>query len=457
MASGSRVDRVHDNVATAQSAVRLPLHMGYPGQDKHPRFNLTSVCLDSVRTLIYRDGHVHNDADQWEDTNMPKAMDIKEFRSRIDNCDLTRRQAVSALTVAGVGLTTMTFGPGGVRAQESLPVDDSLQVFEWAGYELPEFYVPYVEQHEATPAFALFGEEEEALQKLRGGFRADVGHPCVGSTRRWRDAGMLQPIDTSRLTHFSDVFPSLTDLPGSIGEDGLTYFVAADWGNSSVLFRPDLAPEYVDTEDQKNESWAILFDEKYAGRLGIFDSVDGVMAVVGSVIDAENPFDMTDAELEEATELLRKQREILRFYWTDQTSVEQALASGEMVASYAWNSAVVELKNQGVNVTYMNPKEGIWTWVCGLSLLADGPGDQDKAYEFIDAWLSPASGKNLIEMYGYGHSNAKSFELVDAAILDNLGLSDPDTMMATSRFFGEIAPEVREKYIVLFDEIKAGF
>ena len=158
-----------------------------------------------------------------------------------------------------------------------------------------------------------------------------------------------------------------------------------------------------------------------------------------------------------ATKLLRKQREILRYYWTDQTSVEQALAAGELVAAYAWNSAIVELKKQGVNVVYMNPKEGIWTWVCGLTLLVDGPGDQDKAYDFIDAWISPASGKNLIEMYGYGHSNAKSFELVDPAILDNLGITDPDTMMANSRFFGEIKPEVREKYIALFDEIKAGF
>lgn len=388
---------------------------------------------------------------------MPRAMDIQEFRSRIDNCDLTRRQATGALAAAGVGLTTLTFGPGGVRAQESLPVDDSLQVFDWAGYELPEFYVPYVEKYGATPAFSLFGEEEEAFQKMRAGYRPDVSHPCVASTRRWRDAGLLQPIDTNQLSHFPDVFPSLKVLPGSIGEDGLTYFIPADWGNSSVLFRPDLAPEYVDTEDQKNESWAILFDEKYAGRLGIFDSVDGVMAVVGSVVGAEDPFDMTDAELEEATKLLRKQREILRFYWTDQTSVEQALASGEMVASYAWNSAIVELKKQGVNVVYMNPKEGIWTWVCGLSLHVDGPGDVNKAHEFIDAWIAPASGKNIIEMYGYGHSNAKSFELVDASVLDDLGITDPDTMIANSRFFGEIKPEVREKYIVLFDEIKAGF
>ena len=76
---------------------------------------------------------------------------------------------------------------------------------------------------------------------------------------------------------------------------------------------------------------------------------------------------------------------------------------------------------------------------------------------FIDAWISPESGKNLIEMYGYGSGNSKSFDLVDPSVLDDLGISDPMTMMANSRFFGEIEPDVREKYINLFDEIKAGF
>tara|TARA_Y100001934_G_scaffold283395_1_gene402792 strand:- start:7790 stop:8944 length:1155 start_codon:yes stop_codon:yes gene_type:complete len=384
-------------------------------------------------------------------------MNVSEFRDRIVNAEISRRDAHKVLASVGVGMATMTFAPGGVLAQSEYPIDDSLNVFDWGGYELPEFYTSYVDKYNMAPAFTLFGEEEEALQKIRAGFTADVAHPCTYSTRRWRDAGVLRPIDTSRLSNYADVFPSLKTLPGSQDETGQDWFVPSDWGNSSVLFRPDLAPEYVDTETEKNESWAILFDEKYAGRLGIFDSVDGVMAVVGSVIGAENVFDMTDAELDEAAELLRKQREILRFYWTDQSSVEQALASGELVASYAWNSAVVELKNQGVNVTYMNPKEGIWTWVCGLVLLENAPGDTDKAYEFIDAWISPESGKNLIEMYGYGSGNSKSFDLVDPSVLDDLGISDPMTMMANSRFFGEIEPDVREKYINLFDEIKAGF
>ena len=388
---------------------------------------------------------------------MGAIMNADELRDRLAKGAISRRQAAAVMASAGVGMSTMTFGPPRARAQDDLPVDDQLLAFEWSGYELPQFFGAYIDKYGTQPSYTFFGEEEEALQKIRAGFSPDISHPCTYSTRRWRDAGILKPIDTSRLSNYGDVFASLKTLPGSQDESGQDWFVPADWGNSSVLFRPDLAPEYVDMEGEKNESWMILFDEKYAGRLGIFDSVDGVMAVVGSVIGAENVFDMTDEELERATEMMRKQREVLRFYWTDATMVEQGLASGELVASYAWNSAVRELKDQGVNVTYMNPKEGIWTWVCGFVLMTDAPGDEDKAYDYIDAWLAPESGQALIEDYGYGHSNAKAFDLVSAEALQERGLSDPETMMASSRFFGEIAPDVREKYVALFEEIKAGF
>ena len=38
-----------------------------------------------------------------------------------------------------------------------------------------------------------------------------------------------------------------------------------------------------------------------------------------------------------------------------------------------------------------------------------------------------------------------------------LGITDPKTHMADGVFFAEIEPKVREKYITLFEEIKAGF
>jgi spermidine/putrescine transport system substrate-binding protein len=219
-----------------------------------------------------------------------------------------------------------------------------------------------------------------------------------------------------------------------------------------VLYRTDLVdPKYV-----AEESWGILFDEAYAGRLGVYDAVDGAVIVAALWAGVNDPFAMTDEEIEHVRGILNAQRPLLRFYWTDQTSVEQGLASGEIVAAYAWNASVVALKKQGVPVKYMNPKEGILTWVCGFMMLKDGPGDEQAAYDFIDAALAPDSGRYLIDEYGYGHSNRKSFDLVEPERLAELGISSPEALFKQGIFFQPIEPATREKYIAMFEEVKAG-
>ena len=201
------------------------------------------------------------------------------------------------------------------------------------------------------------------------GYAVDICHPCTASVRKWHDAGLIDPIDTTRLEHWDDIFPSLKTLKGTTA-NGQNLLVPFDWGNSSVLYRIDL----VDPAFLENESWEILFDDRYADRVAMYDSVDAVMGVAGLVVGAENPFAMTEEELERAMDMLRKQRGLLRFYWTDRTQVQQALASGELIAAYAWNSEYVALKAEGHPVAYATPKEGIYSWVCGPGSRKDGLG-----------------------------------------------------------------------------------
>jgi spermidine/putrescine-binding protein len=104
----------------------------------------------------------------------------------------------------------------------------------------------------------------------------------------------------------------------------------------------------------------------------------------------------------------------------------------------------------------MNPKEGILTWVCGLSIIEGASGDEQAAYDFIDAMIAPESGKQLIEQFGYGHSNRKSFDLADKNRLTELGLSDPDALFAQGVFLEEVPPETKEKYVTIYEQVKAG-
>ncbi|MEX2650752.1 MAG: extracellular solute-binding protein [Alphaproteobacteria bacterium] len=372
-------------------------------------------------------------------------MDKLELRERLAEGTITRREVSRAMAAAGVAALSIPLLAAPARA------GGEITYFTWAGYELPDFAQAYVDKYGGTPNYSIFGEEEEALQKMRAGYRPDIAHPCTYSVGRWRDAGLMKPIDVTRLANYPDIWDDLKSI--SIAHaDGQVWFVPWDWGNSSVLFRTDL----VDAQYLEEESWGILFDERYAGRLGVYDAVDGAVIVAALYAGVADPFAMTDAEIETVREIMNKQRPLLRFYWTDQTAVEQGLASGEIVASYAWNASVVALKKQGVPVKYMNPKEGILTWVCGYMMLKEGPGDEQAAYDFMDAALAPESGRYLIDEYGYGHSNRKAFDLVTKERLEELSISSPEVLFKQGIFFQPIEPSIREKYIEMFEEVKAG-
>lgn len=353
---------------------------------------------------------------------------------------LTRRDFHRRLASAGLAIVAAP-----VISGRALAGSEALYL-TWAGYDDPQLFQRYIEQHGSAPSFTLFGDEEEALQKVRAGFVPDVAHPCSYNTQLWRDAGVIQPIDTSRLSNWNDVFPELKDLQGSQA-DGQQWLVPFDWGHVSILYRTDL----VDIEE---ESWDLLWDERYSGRLAAIDIVED-MVPIGAIRAGLDPYDLDDEGIAKVKEVLAEQRPLLRFYSNDMTSLEQALASGELVAAMTWNASYVTLREQGLPVRYMDPKEGRLTWVCGMVLI-EGASNPDKAYDMIDAMLEPATGQFLIDNHGYGHSNQKSFDLISEERRDELNLSRDPTEMLEAGIFLQPLPE-RAKLIQMFEEVKAGF
>ena len=102
----------------------------------------------------------------------------------------------------------------------AIAADDGLIVFDWSGFEDEGFFQKYIAKHGDSPTYSFFGEEEEAFQKLRAGFRADVSHPCSQSVSKWLEAGLLEPLDTSRIDLWDDVN---TEMKEAFKFDGAYY------------------------------------------------------------------------------------------------------------------------------------------------------------------------------------------------------------------------------------------
>jgi spermidine/putrescine transport system substrate-binding protein len=324
--------------------------------------------------------------------------------------------------------------------------DGKLKYFTWSGYELPEFSKSFLAAHPDGVEYSMFGDDDDAFTKVKAGFRPDVAHPCYDKVARWNKEGLLQPIDTKRIKNWDAIFPTFRNLPDIQAGDGKVWFVPWDWGNTSILYRTDLVKN-------PEQSWTLLWDKQYAGRMATIDAVHDT-PIVAALLAHVNPFDMSPADLDKVADKLREQRPLLSAYTTDMTSVEQSLASGQLVAAMTWNASAVTLKKQGVPVEFMKPKEGMLTWTCGYVLLKDS-ANVDLAYDFINSRLEADSGKYLIENYGYGASTKTAFDQVSKADLQRLQLpDDPDVMLKSTIFTGPM--KQNDDIAKMFEKVKAG-
>jgi spermidine/putrescine transport system substrate-binding protein len=373
--------------------------------------------------------------------------DIKsgQFQESIMRNSVGRRQFNKLLASAGIATASVPL----VGRPALAASGEDLQVFTFDVYMAPELHSSFVEAYGALPRFSIFGDLQEAYLKLAAGFKPDVTMTGFESIQRWRDAGLIVPIDTEKLTEWDNVFDKLK-RSGAL-DDGIQWAVPFIWGSTSIVYRTDLAPEYVD-----NHTWEILWDPKYKGKLAMRDSADEASIPAALVLGIANPFNMNDEQIEQVKSRLTEQRDLLRFYYGDNTTLAQAIASGEVVAAYAWSDVYTELKAQGHPVGFMTPKEGIITWIDLAAIVKDSPAPDELKYAYLNAILAPESGAYAIEEFGYGHSNKKAFEVADVKVIEELGWTNPDIVIDAGILLEPFEPDTQQKLNLMFNQVKAG-
>jgi hypothetical protein len=103
----------------------------------------------------------------------------------------------------------------------------------------------------------------------------------------------------------------------------------------------------------------------------------------------------------------------------------------------------------------MRPKEGVQAWAQGMLLMADRDGDTQLAYDYLDAWLDAATGRWLIENYGYGHSNARPSR-ASTRPSSTTSCSPTRSRRCPLLLHAQHAAEVQSAYVAMYERIKAG-
>jgi len=343
-----------------------------------------------------------------------------------------------------IGMVAALLVLAGCGKEDSKPIT----LFQWQDYMEPPFLADYQKAYGEKPAITIFADEDEAFAKMRAGFKPDVMGPCYYEFPRWKEAGLIQPIDTSKLKNWDKISPTLRNLPGISAGPGKVWFVPHYWGNTSLTIRTDLAPEYA-----KSQSWDILFDPKYKGRVSVLDGVDDVVPFVAKMIGVD-AYNMSDADWTKVQAKLRELVPHLRFVSSDDTALAQGLASGELVAAMSWRTTFASLHREHRPVAYLEPPGGMFTYVCGL-VMHKNPSNEAKALALIDSSLSDAAAVYTVEHIGDEPANTQAMRQVPDAVYANLNIpKDLESFLKSGIFQRRLKD--KEKIVGAWTDIKSG-
>ena len=320
-----------------------------------------------------------------------------------------------------------------------------LSLLEWNGYQAPEFYPEYIAKHGEPPTYTFFAEAEDALKRMRTGYQVDLVHLCTGQMDEARDAGLIRPLDISRIPRWPEITPELLELEG-VQAEGAHWLAPWEWGYSAIAYNPELI-------DIDNAAYDIFIDPRFKGKTALTADIGVNLLVAGVIGGWADPLDPTEAEMAAAPEIFTKMLDNARFVWTDSTQLEQAWAAGDVGISYVYGSASRRMKEEGLPIVVVEP---LMTWMCGLSLTANGAGADELAYDYINAMLAPTSGVALFEVFGYGHGNANTVNRIDPDKASGAGIDDPVGLLARGLFTHALPPAKKARLFQLWYDAQAG-
>ncbi|MFD2174790.1 ABC transporter substrate-binding protein [Rhodobacter lacus] len=338
-----------------------------------------------------------------------------------------------------------------VAAAFSAPVraaDPGLLVFDWAGFEIDGVLTSYVAKNGDKPTYSFYGDDDEAYQKLASGFKADVAHPCSQMVSKYRDAGLIEPWDPAKIPAIADIDPKYLQSPIFKDDQGV-WFIPTDWGAAAIAYNPEEVP----AEDVA--TLQVFKDPKYAGRISLPNSSDDVWALAYLATGVTDWTNVSEEQFQAAAAWLREVHPNVLSYWADPSEQAQTMASGEVLISWSWNDGVTYLRADNYPVAFQRePVEGSSTFICGYVNLKDGPGSEEKAYDFMNSWLAPTSARALLDEIGYGHSSLKAMETIPMEEQIEAGVGPVNAPILPQV---PNDPVLRERQLAEFEKIKAGF
>lgn len=326
----------------------------------------------------------------------------------------------------------------------------TLNLLLWEGYSEDEWKIPFEEENNCVVNTTYIGSDDELFAKLKagGGKVYDMVATNRANLASLSSADLIVPIDEAKVPAYEKVFEAFKQDAFLV--DGVLYSIPFVWGTLPMEVDLDVVEEPFDT-------WGVLWDEKYAGKISMIEDASASIAVTAIYLGLDDPYNLSDEEFEMVKEKLMEQKPLIRTYTTGYGEVSNAFAAKEVVAALTQGEYLHKLlTDQGLNTMQVIPKEGALIW-CDTWAIVNGAANLDLAYKWIDKCLEIDTQQVVVEKLNYGGVSNELPGVLSEDTKALFNMFDEDSVM---EYFNNLImmdnPESWDKRISLWNEIKAG-
>ncbi|MDR3092033.1 MAG: spermidine/putrescine ABC transporter substrate-binding protein [Clostridiales bacterium] len=308
---------------------------------------------------------------------------------------------------------------------------DKLYIYNWGDYIDPALRARFEDETGIRVVYEEFDTNETLYAKLKPGNTSyDLIFPSDYMIEKMKKEDMLEKIDAGAIPNLKNISPRFKNMDfDPDGEYGVVYL----WGTVGILYNKDMVSEPVD-------SWNILWDDKYAGNIYMYDSQRDSFAValrkLGYSINSTNLDELTAAK-----EALIAQKPLVQAYLGD--PVKDKMIGGEGALAVVFSGDAVFCMQENPALSYAIPKEGSNIWFDAMCI-PKGAKNKENAEKFINFMCDPEVAAQNSEYIGFTTANEAALQLLPQELKDNPAYTAESGALDKCEVFSDLGPFIAE-------------
>ena len=292
--------------------------------------------------------------------------------------------------------------------------NNTLYFYNWTEYVPPGLLEQFTKETGIKVIYSTYESNETMYAKLKtykdGAY--DLVVPSTYYVDKMRKEGMIQKIDKSKLSNFSNLDPDMLNKPFDPNND---YSIPYIWGATAIGVNGDAV------DPKSVTSWADLWKPEYKGSLLLTDDAREVFQMALRKLGYSG--NTTDPkEIEAAYNELKKLMPNVAAFNSDNPA--NPYMEGEVNLGMIWNGSAFVARQAGTPIDVVWPKEGGIFWMDSLAIPANAK-NKEGALKLINFLLRPDVAKQVAETIGFPPPNLAARMVIHsprAAIENGIGV-----------------------------------